>query len=409
MLGNVATLIMGQSPSSEYVGEEEVGISFLQGNAEFGDLIPKPKLFCSKPQKVCEAGDILMSVRAPVGALNKADRPYCIGRGLAGVRFNKIPKEYGWHLLGYFAPQLQRVAQGTTFEAIGRKELQDLAFKLCEPSECKFVAEILDGCDELISCTDNKIQKLQKLKDGLLHDLLTRGIGEDGKLRDPLAHPEQFKESELGRIPNEWIIRPLQNVILSHQAGIYKNRELFGSGSNIVGVSDLYRETSINGQEFRRVPLSEIEQQTFTLKEGDLIYGESSLVLDGIAQTLWVTKRGEGTAFSWHTRRLSLRKESIDSQYLYYQLGSVPARRRIMAVANQTALTGITTKGFFGISILLPPVSEQKKIAGIFAQVDSMLQMERSVIEKASMIKQGLMHDLLTGTVRTTPLLTKAA
>ncbi|MFM7265891.1 MAG: restriction endonuclease subunit S [Cyanobium sp.] len=82
-LGDVAHIEMGQSPPSEHVSEQsDAGLPFLQGNADFSALHPHPQLWCKKPLKSANRGDILISVRAPVGAINLADQSYCIGRGL---------------------------------------------------------------------------------------------------------------------------------------------------------------------------------------------------------------------------------------------------------------------------------------------------------------------------------------
>ena len=86
-LGEIAHVEMGQSPDSKYVVEDPfVGKPFLQGNAEFGAVFPAPRYGCLRPAKMCKADDVLISVRAPVGAINIADRDYCIGRGLAAIR-----------------------------------------------------------------------------------------------------------------------------------------------------------------------------------------------------------------------------------------------------------------------------------------------------------------------------------
>ena len=78
-LDQLASFEMGQSPDSKFVIESDEGIPFLQGCAEFGAITPTSVVNCTHPKKACQPGDILISVRAPVGVLNKADREYCIG------------------------------------------------------------------------------------------------------------------------------------------------------------------------------------------------------------------------------------------------------------------------------------------------------------------------------------------
>src|SRR5262245_41097859 len=85
-LKHVSTIITGQSPSSSDYNNQALGPPFLQGNAEFGKETPNAKHYCDTAAKICREGDILISVRAPVGALNIADQPYGIGRGLCAVR-----------------------------------------------------------------------------------------------------------------------------------------------------------------------------------------------------------------------------------------------------------------------------------------------------------------------------------
>ena len=107
-------------------------------------------------------------------------------------------------------------------------------------------------------------------------------------------------------IPKEWEVSSLKELVISHNSGIFKNKEFYGKGLNIVGVSNLYDHTKIDGQIFRLVDITEEEKEDHVLNEGDLIYGESSLVRTGIGKTLYVTKKGAGTIFAWHTRRFKI-------------------------------------------------------------------------------------------------------
>jgi len=85
-LGDVCELNMGQSPESASYNTVTEGLPFYQGNADFGPIYPTPRVWCNSPVKIAEAGDLLVSVRAPIGALNFANERCCIGRGLAALR-----------------------------------------------------------------------------------------------------------------------------------------------------------------------------------------------------------------------------------------------------------------------------------------------------------------------------------
>src|SRR5437588_11449752 len=105
-----------------------------------------------------------------------------------------------------------------------------------------------------------------------------------------------YKQTEVGVIPEEWGVDELRSFVRRHNSGVYKKSGLYGKGCNIVGVSDLYGIDCVDGQRFAEVPLTAEEQAKHTLAGNDLVYGESSLVREGIARTVYVTERGAGTA-----------------------------------------------------------------------------------------------------------------
>ena len=131
-LANVAGIVMGQSPPgstvSEWGGDSRVdtGLPFIQGNAEFGDMFPQPTKWCGRPVKIAERGDTLISVRAPVGEVNRASERTAIGRGLAAIRFTSADPHFGWHIANHAKHEFDRVTQGSTFQAIGGNELRSL-------------------------------------------------------------------------------------------------------------------------------------------------------------------------------------------------------------------------------------------------------------------------------------------
>ena len=124
-LGEACTVVMGQSPPSKSYNTEGVGLPFYQGKAEFGDLYPTPVKWCSLPGKIAEAGDILITVRAPVGPTNLCREKSCIGRGLAAIRpLADAPSRYWLYALRRFESELAEKATGTTFAAISGNTLR---------------------------------------------------------------------------------------------------------------------------------------------------------------------------------------------------------------------------------------------------------------------------------------------
>ena len=126
-LGDVARVIAGQSPPSDTYNTVGVGLPFFQGKADFGPKHPVARIWCSAPERIAERGDVLVSVRAPVGPSNVADVRSCIGRGLAAVRpSDALDAEYLALFIRANEGTLALHGQGSTFAAITRRDLEDL-------------------------------------------------------------------------------------------------------------------------------------------------------------------------------------------------------------------------------------------------------------------------------------------
>lgn len=150
----VATIEMGQSPPSEHYNQIGQGIPFYQGKADFGIRSPTPRYWCTLPKKVAEAGDVLISVRAPVGPTNVANEKACIGRGLAALRpHDEVEREFLLLCLRSLEPELAELGFGTTFVAITKKQLASFLLPLPPLEEQQRIVakvhELMTTCDEL--------------------------------------------------------------------------------------------------------------------------------------------------------------------------------------------------------------------------------------------------------------------
>ena len=159
------TLNMGQSPDSETYNENGIGLPFYQGNADFGEIHPKTRVWCSAPNKVASADDILISVRAPIGALNIAVEKCCIGRGLAALtpKLNVCDLWYLYYALCSRVDFLNSRGTGSTFKAIGKKTLEEVLIPAHSLMEQKQIAVKLSYIDKLISNVKRQVLVLEKL------------------------------------------------------------------------------------------------------------------------------------------------------------------------------------------------------------------------------------------------------
>ena len=179
-LGNkeVSTIKMGQSPSSATYNKTRNGLPFLQGNAEFGFKYPSTSTYCSSPLETASLGDILISVRAPVGDVNVANSEYCIGRGLAAIQPNQksTDSSFLYYMLNHLKPSLERVSTGSTFKAIGKEQLHFQRIPFPPLPEQQKISRILSDADKEIEALEQKRDKYKLLKAGMMQQLLTGGI-----------------------------------------------------------------------------------------------------------------------------------------------------------------------------------------------------------------------------------------
>ena len=156
---NLAKIEMGQSPESAYYNDEGKGLPFFQGKAEFGAVYPVVKKWCSRPKKVAEAGDLLLSIRAPVGPTNIAKSRSAIGRGLAAICAQEpISQKYIFYFLRKIEPWLSSQGTGSTFAAISGDFLRTIQVPVAPAVE---QTRIVEKLEELLSDLDVGVAELK--------------------------------------------------------------------------------------------------------------------------------------------------------------------------------------------------------------------------------------------------------
>ena len=155
---------MGQSPDSKSYNQEGVGLPFFQGNADFGAVHPETRVWCSSPTKIVEAGTLLISVRAPIGALNFAKERSCIGRGLAGITpQNGVSLKYIYYCLKGKNKELNAKGTGSTFKAIAKSALGETSVKIVSEEDQLKIIQTLDRVSSVIEARKQHLTELDNL------------------------------------------------------------------------------------------------------------------------------------------------------------------------------------------------------------------------------------------------------
>lgn len=392
-LGRVANIIMGQSPDSKYYSEEENGLPFLQGCAEFTNKYPKHVLYCSQTKKVAKKGSILFSIRAPVGRINIADQDYIIGRGLAAISGSNVDQIYLEHFLKQEKSNFRNASQGSTFEAINTSELNkwSIEYPLSKTEQVK-IAEILSTVDKAIEQTEALVAKQQRIKTGLMQDLLTRGIDEHGTLRSEKTH--KFKDSPLGRIPVEWNVQPLSE--LAHvDRGKFTHRprndpHFYGGEFPFIQTGDV---TSMIGRRVYTYTQTLNARGTTVSKEfprGTIAITIAANIADtailGIPMYFPDSIVGAVVSPPNTTRFIELMLRRWK-----------PILERL---ASQSAQKNINLEVLRPLLIPIPGPEEQQRIGNLYNRLDiNQERMEQKLLKLRS-LKTALMQDLLTGKKR---------
>ena len=198
----IANFNMGQSPDGNDVNQEGKGRPFIQGNAEFGEVYPVEKNYCTEPTKICAKGDILISVRAPVGAMNIANKEFVIGRGLAAIApKDGFDKHFAWYSLEIHKEQLSVMETGTTFKSISGDDLKNVVFSIPDMNEQNQIANYLDRetarIDKLITEKQNFIKLLKEKRQALISHVVTKGLDPDVKMKESGIE-------WIGEVPEHW-------------------------------------------------------------------------------------------------------------------------------------------------------------------------------------------------------------
>jgi type I restriction enzyme S subunit len=381
----LAEVIAGQSPPSDTYNEQGDGLPFLQGNADFSFRNPSAHLWCSTPQKIAEPGDTLISVRAPVGEVNRADRVYAIGRGLAAVRAIECDGDFLYHALQRWRWSLQRVAQGTTFDAVTARHFSQLhvAVPKCREEQAA-IAAVLDAADAAILKNRDAVVVAQNLDHSLLHDLLENGVGSSGSHQNP-----------------DWPVQRLDEVA-EVGSGVTLGKDLSGFKTvempylRVANVQDGHLDLSTI--KTVRVRIEEVDN--YRLESGDVLMTEGGDI----------DKLGRGTLWSGeipdclhqnHIFRVRADRQRLHPTFFSLIVESDIAKRYFIRVAKRTTnLASINKTQLRGFRFPIPSLKEQERIADIVKSAKSATAAYQTRERALVALKGGLQETLLTGRTR---------
>lgn len=445
-LGDICEIEMGQSPPSETYNFEGKGLPFFQGKAEFTDLYPTVEKWCSKPQKVAVTNDILLSVRAPVGATNIANQKCCIGRGLAAIRYKQCPK-FIFYFLRSIEKALDRKGTGTTFKAVSGYIIKNEKVNLPPlPEQRAIVAKV----EQLFSELDNGIASLKKAQEQLkvyrqavfkwafegkltekwrkenkdklktAEELLEK-IKEErrkcyeqeladyktGKTKTKPKPPKElppFTEKELAELPQlpegwEWV--RLGYVIEEPKYGTSKKCTYDKKGVGVLRIPNI-DSGKIDAADLKFADFDEGEKSIYQLREGDLLTIRSNGSVDLVGKCSLIRKEDEKFLFAGYLIRLRPYKNIIYPKFLLDVLSSYNLRIQIESKVKSTS--GVNNINSDEIKSLNVPFCLFEEQHAIVQEIETRLsiadKLEQTITEglqKADVLRQSILKKAFEG------------
>jgi|LakMenEpi03Aug12_release.lakeMendotaPanAssembly.Ray.scaffolds.fasta_scaffold339094_2 type I restriction enzyme S subunit len=295
---------------------------------------------------------------------------------------------------------LRQMNEATGVPSLSREFLYNIALQIPAKAEQTQIATILSTIDRAIEQTEALIAKQQRIKTGLMQDLLTKGIDENGNIRSEETH--EFKDSPLGRIPVEWEVKRL-GEIGEFANGVNKSKEHFGFGTKFVNISDVYPD-HLDVYLLSRINVSKIEIDHYGVEVGDILMDRSSVKLEGVGYPTVFEGYDEPVVFCGFIIRFRPLID-LNSRFICLQMRDESFRIEVLKVATQSANVNVNQESLSQLYIKLPSKKEQDLIVNKERKIDMYLECLNQHLLKLRCNKTGLMQDLLTGKVRVTDLL----
>jgi len=352
------------------------------------------------------AGSLLVTTRATLGARAINAVPMATNQGFKSIVFKK-PEEasYYYHLFEKVKPELVRRASGTTFLEISGAEFGTIKVPSPSPKEKLKIAELLDILDTAINQTEAIVEKLKQIKQGLLHDLLTRGVDANGELRRSREQaPHLYQESRLGWIPKDWTLRSVASLGEIRSGSTPSrgkaDRYFHPEGTPWVKTLDLNEDVIFKTDEC--ITVAALRESSCSILPADSVLIAMYGGWEQIGRTAML---GVPAATNQAISTVTINDPEVVPEYVLRALQH--GRPRWKRVAASTRKDPNITKVDVETFELPMPLTKDEQIAIVkrFSALLTRLAIEELELYKRQQEKTGVMDDLLTGRVRVTPLL----
>jgi len=364
------------------------------------------KMLTAKGLRSCSAyilpaGSVVISSRAPIGYLAVSKVDYCTNQGCKSILLKEgYDSLYIYYNILHNIDKVKRVGEGTTFAEISKSALANIEFDYIVNTKAQSkIAKILNTVDQAIEQTEAIITKQQRIKTGLMQDLLTKGIDENGNIRSEETH--EFKDSPLGRIPVEWTPHLLRDVGIWKSGGTPSKSEPKYWDGNMPWVCPKDMKCFDLGRTIDTItPLGARTGSKVVPRDTVMIVVRGMI----LAHTFPVSITRSDMAFNQDIKAI-IPFEFISGRFLAYWFYSNGSQLLKIVTTATHGTKRFDINDLHDVSIAIPDGYEQEKICEIIDQSSLLISQCEEQLFKLQSLKTALMQDLLTGDVSVANLL----
>ncbi len=373
-IGDVCTVIAGQSPAGKFYNDTGDGLPFYQGKKDFGSKhIQAPTKWTTHVTKEAENGDVLMSVRAPVGPINFATEKICIGRGLAAIRANEhIDRDFLFYGLLYRQPEING-NEGAVFASINKKQIEDIPFPLPPLSEQRRIVGILDeafaGIDKIIANTEQNLSNARELFESYLNNAFTQKS--DG-----------WVEKKLGELCD----------VIGGGTPTKSNADFYAGDIPWATVRDMAQDVIVDTEH-------KITEEAVASSSTNVIPGDNVVIATrvGLGKVCFVEN---ATAINQDLRGIIPRDPAtIDTRFLFWWFKSIASH--IVAAGTGATVQGVKLPFVKSLQFPLPPLPEQTQMVDQLDQLSSATRNLEAIyqqkLDALNELKQSILHKAFNG------------
>ena len=357
LLSDVTEIVMGQSPPGDSYNDAGRGLPFFQGKAEFGEVSPTVVKWCTDPKRVARNGDILLSVRAPVGPTNVASAECCIGRGLAAIRANpeKLVSGYLRYFLRHSEPRLAGMGQGSTFSSIGRKEIAGLRIPLPKLEDQRRIVDLLSRAENIVRMRREAEKKAKEIIPALFMEVFgnLEMNSNDGDAAGPREHGEGRREAN-----SAVRLGDVAEVV----SGVAKGRKLVGKVTREVPYLRVanVQAGGLDLSEMKYIPATAHEIAELAVRAGDVLLTEGG-DFDKVGRGALLEANIGECIHQNHVFRVRTHADRVMPEYFAAYLQTSAARQYFLKAAKKTSnLASINMTQLRNLPLPLPRLETQQ-------------------------------------------------